>query len=64
VHSVDFDVCAWTVAAFYIGIVLRENAVWARLYLIAEQISTACNDGSLERPVGAMLIYLCVRWAW
>jgi hypothetical protein len=39
VHSVDFDVCAWIAAAFYIGIVLRENAFGARLYLIAEQIA-------------------------
>jgi NADH:ubiquinone oxidoreductase subunit 6 (subunit J) len=35
VHSVDFDVCAWIAAAFYIGIVLRENAFRAHLYLIA-----------------------------
>src|SRR5262245_7358920 len=34
-HSVDFDVCAWIAAAFYIGIVLRENAFRAHLYLIA-----------------------------
>jgi hypothetical protein len=28
-------VCAWIAAAFYIGIVLRENAFRAHLYLIA-----------------------------
>jgi hypothetical protein len=30
-------VCAWIAAAFYVGIVVRETAFWARLYLIAER---------------------------
>jgi hypothetical protein len=57
VHSLDFDVCAWIAAAFYIGIVLRENAFRAHLYLIAESRSgrpppsRACADrGWRETP--------------
>jgi hypothetical protein len=50
VPSVDFDVCGWITAAFYIGIVLRENAFWARLYLIATGTEMlALNSCSEER---------------
>src|SRR5262245_13497301 len=34
--------------AFYIGIVLRENAFWAHLYLIAEQIRTELPPNPLR----------------